>query len=82
MTNVELGKTYRDIITGYSGICIGRCQYITGCDQALLVPPVNPDGVKYDGTWFDVQRLKDTGAEKIELDNGKISGSDIQAPIK
>lgn len=33
-----LGKTLRDRITGFSGICTGHARYLTGCDQYLLNP--------------------------------------------
>ena len=54
---IKLGEKYRDKITGFSGTCTGLSQYISGCDQALLVPPVKDDGTYIAGNWFDDDRL-------------------------
>ena len=55
--HIKLGDIARDAITGFEGHVYGICHYQTGCDQALLLPPVKDDGTKIDGQWFDVDRL-------------------------
>ena len=30
---IECGDKVRDTITGYEGVCIGRIEYISGCNQ-------------------------------------------------
>lgn len=80
--SIELGKTYKDKITGFQGACTGFVQYITGCNQALLVPKVDDNGAARDGCWFDEQRLETVDAERIVLDNGSTPGCDIAAPIR
>lgn len=58
---IELGQKARDKVTGFEGILIGRCQYLTGCDQYGLAPPAK-DG-KIEGTqWFDEGRVEVVGA--------------------
>lgn len=74
-----LGMTVRDRITGFTGVVTGYCQYLTGCNQALVVPPLK-DGALQESQWLDVQRLEDTGAERIVLDNGATPGCDKAAP--
>lgn len=74
-----LGSTARDRITGFTGVVMGVCDYLSGCSQALLVPPMQ-DGKLPESQWFDVQRLEDTGAERIVLDNGATPGCDKAAP--
>lgn len=37
-SEVGLGETYEDCITGFTGVAVGYVQYLTGCNQALLVP--------------------------------------------
>lgn len=55
---IELGDEVRDKITKFSGIVVGRAQYLTGCDQASVLPTVSEPG-KYPGvTWFDEARLE------------------------
>jgi hypothetical protein len=80
--NIEMGKTYKDKITGFTGICTGKCDYISGCSQALRQPKKKEDGTGPDGCWFDFQRLDEMPGEKIVLENEKTPGCDMQAPIR
>ena len=66
---IELGKTAKDRITGFKGIVTGIVYYISGCHQALLTPPIDKDGKRRDGEWFDLQRLTVLKDKKIVLDN-------------
>ena len=54
----SIGKSFTDSITGFKGVCTGRIEYITGCNQLLLTPKVGEDGVLKDGAWFDEQRCQ------------------------
>lgn len=74
-----LGLTVKDRITGFTGIVTGYVEYLTGCNQALVVPPMK-DGKLPASEWFDVQRLEDTGASRMVLDNGATPGCDKAAP--
>ena len=77
---IELGRKVKDKITGFSGIVTGLCQYISGCNQALVAPTVGKDGVAKDSSWFDEQRLEYVGTTTLKLDNGKSPGFDRAAP--
>jgi len=81
-SSVTLGAEYRDKITKFKGICTGSCDYISGCNQALLAPRVGKDGKKNGGEWFDVQRLERAGSKIIKLDNIETPGCDMPAPIR
>lgn len=81
MADQFLGKTFRDKITGFSGVATGHVRYITGCDQLLLAPKAKESGDVVESRWFDVQRCEvDATAPRIELDNGSTPGSDKPAP--
>lgn len=56
-----LGKQCKDKITGFSGIAIGKAEYLFGCTQFLLAPEVGEDGKRREGEWFDSGRLVVTG---------------------
>lgn len=56
--------------------------YISGCNQALIVPPVAKDGSKINSSWIDEQRLTPVGTKVIVLDNSKTPGFDKMPPIK
>jgi hypothetical protein len=75
-----LGTTQRDKITSFQGVVVGFCQYISGCNQALLSPGVDEKGAHRESQWFDIQRLEQVGSNVIHLDNGATPGFDRAAP--
>lgn len=77
---MQLGITVKDRINGFTGVVTGFVQYLTGCNQALVAPPLGPDGAMRDSQWFDVQRLERVGDGLITLDNGATPGADRPAP--
>lgn len=77
---MNLGETARDRITGFEGVVTGLALYISGCDQALLAPPVDKEGRFRDGLWFDIRRLVRIDGPTIVLDNGAPPGCDRAAP--
>lgn len=79
MTSI-LGTTQRDKVTGFQGVAIAFCEYISGCNQVLLAPKADEKGDFKESHWFDMQRLEQVGTEAIVLDNGKTPGFDKQAP--
>lgn len=79
-SNPYLGAKVRDRITGFSGVVTGYVEYLTGCNQVLVVPPIGNDGAFRDSMWFDVQRVEIVALERIVLDNGATPGADRSAP--
>ena len=77
---MKLGVKVKDKITGFEGIITGFVTYISGCNQALVVPPVKKDGSLVEAQWFDEQRLIVTNANAIRLNNDKTPGFDTPAP--
>jgi hypothetical protein len=41
---IKLGSNVKDRITGFSGIVTGFVTYLSGCNQALVIPNVATDG--------------------------------------
>jgi hypothetical protein len=78
---VHQGALYRDKITGFKGIVTARVQYITGCDQALVVPPVGKDGKMGEGQWIDESRLDRVGTSQVVLRNIELRITETAAPI-
>lgn len=56
--DVRLGDKVTDEVTGFQGVVTGLVDYITGCRQALVVPPVKADGSLAESQWFDADRLR------------------------
>lgn len=78
---IQLGITAVDQVTGFRGVVTGLVEYLTGCNQALLIPKVDKDGKTVDGAWFDVQRLlPDSSVPRIETNNTRGAGSDLAPP--
>jgi hypothetical protein len=75
----NLGLTYRDKISGFTGVATGFVQYISGCNQVLLQPKTGKDGVFVDSTWFDQQRIEQVPGKPVILDNSKTPGFDKPA---
>ncbi len=67
---IELGKKYKDSITGLEGIATARTEYMFGCVRILL----EGKKLKSDGTpnelWFDEQRLVPKAKTKKEPPGG------------
>lgn len=55
-----LGKKVKCIVTGFEGIATGRCEYLNGCVQYRVEPPMKADGTTVD-KWIDVGQLEITG---------------------
>jgi hypothetical protein len=57
---ITLGKKARDKVTGFTGIIIGRIEYLFGCNQYGLAPEVVNGEIK-DTNWFDEGRIEVIG---------------------
>ena len=78
---IALGTEVKDKITGFKGIVTGRCEYLTGCTQCLIIPTkLTKEGKRPEGEWFDEQRLIITSKKIITTDNTKTPGCDASAP--
>lgn len=77
----ELGVTLECKISGFKGIAIGKCSYITGCDQYLVQPPMQ-EGKYPESTWIDVHRLEQIGKDIIRIDTSIHQGACDPAPKK
>jgi len=62
MFKFELGEVLKDAVTSFTGVCMGRTEYLTGCNHyGLLSQKLKDDGEPRDYNWFDEQRLIITG---------------------
>ncbi|MFT8421689.1 MAG: hypothetical protein ABF665_09250 [Gluconacetobacter sp.] len=55
--SICLGLTYRDRITGFTGIATGHATYLTSSPSVLLSPRVGDSGGGLDPRWFDEASL-------------------------
>jgi hypothetical protein len=78
---IELGQKVQDSITGFAGLVTGRCEYITGCNQVLIQPPIKKEGDFQEPRWMDEDRLKILDSNKLTLPV-TAPGPDKPAPIR
>ena len=57
MLELKLGLTATDSITGFTGVLVAKCEYLTGCTQWSLQPCGLKDGEIIKPYWFDESRL-------------------------
>jgi hypothetical protein len=77
MSDFPLGTRVRDKFTGFDGIAIGECRYLTGCNRIGILPTVlDKDGKSRDSEWFDIGRVEIVVAEGVHADDpsGKKGG--------
>jgi hypothetical protein len=55
---ITLGQKVRDIVTGFTGIAIARVEYLNGCVQFCVKPPVDKDGKMESGEYIDDSQLE------------------------
>uniref|UniRef100_A0A6H1ZC81 Uncharacterized protein n=1 Tax=viral metagenome TaxID=1070528 RepID=A0A6H1ZC81_9ZZZZ len=60
-----LGVRVEDKVTGHRGVVESIAFDLYGCIQAVVIPPVDKDGKKQIGDWFDIGRLKVIGKKPV-----------------
>lgn len=81
MKRINLGQKAMDRITGFTGMVTGRAEYISGCEQLLVQPPVKSDGTFVDPHWIDIDRLVVVEEKPVQLEVSK-PGLDVPAPVR
>jgi hypothetical protein len=63
---IKLGQRARDRVTGFTGICIARTEWLNGCIRITLEPPLDKDGKAQEARTIDEPQLElvDDGIRK------------------
>jgi len=80
---IKLGSKVRDSLTGFSGIAIGRTEYMYGCARIAIEPDrLDTTGKPIDVQWFDEQRVEVVKAQKpsVSADSSARSGGPQRDP--
>lgn len=77
--NIVLGNRARCIVTGFTGIVTARIDYLNGCVQLCLKPPVDKDNKEQDGIYIDSQQLEYVD-EGINVAQKRTGGPSSTAP--
>lgn len=78
--DATLGKKAKDKITGFAGTVTGTAQYLTGCDQCLVLPETADPNKYPEGQWLDINRLEFGSEDVLEIDTSKDKGADMAPP--
>jgi hypothetical protein len=71
----------KDIVTGFTGVVLGRTEYATGCTHyGLQSKDIRKDGVPIDWLWYDESRLVSTGKKVKTYRAPNTSGPSPNAP--
>jgi hypothetical protein len=68
-SEIQLGATYRDVISGFQGVAAYVSFNMTGCERVALDAPVGKDGGEIKAYEFDSTRLKFVKAPTAETTN-------------
>ena len=63
---INLGDKVRDTITGFSGVAIGRTEWINGCTRIVVQSDKLKDGVPTDAQHIDEPQLELVKAAKVK----------------
>jgi len=56
-----MGVKARDVVSKYTGIVMGRTEYVFGCSRVLIHAEETRDGKPVDGYWFDEPQVEVIG---------------------
>jgi len=76
----NLGDKLKDRVTGFEGIVIARSEWLNGCKQYCLKPPVDKDGKVQSGEWIDQEQLKLVKEGAVAVDAKPTGGPQGDAP--
>jgi hypothetical protein len=58
MTKIKLGDKIKDTITGLEGIAIAKIEFLNGCVQYEIQPPVDKEGKMIESEYVDSQQIE------------------------
>lgn len=80
--NVQLGDEARDTVSGFSGVCVARTEWLNGCWRMTLQPKaLDKDGKPCEAQTFDDFQLEVT-KPKHQPVGSKETGGPRDAPAR
>lgn len=56
--NVKLGSVARDTITGFTGVLVGKTEWLNGCVRLTIQPKELHEGKPVETITFDVEQVE------------------------
>lgn len=66
---ITLGDEVKDIVTGFQGIAIARCEWLHGCARVTVQPPIGKDGKVPESGTFDEMAIRIVKYAKVKGDS-------------
>lgn len=81
MARISLGDRARDVVTGYTGVVVGRSEWLTGCSTYGL-QTLKADGTDACTLWFDEARVEvvERGVAKLVAASSAVAVADHGGP--
>jgi hypothetical protein len=78
MFKFPLGQVVREKITGFTGVVMSQCNYISGCTQyGVMQRTLTAEGKTADWTYYDENRLAPVNEERVILDENEVADTPI-----
>lgn len=74
MTKINLGDRVKDMVTGFTGIAIGRTEWLNGCTRITVQPEKLKDGKIVETGCFDEPQLVVVKKDQIPVGNRDTGG--------
>ena len=58
MDTIKLGQKVKNKVSGFVGIAVAKCEYLNGCIQFHVSPPVDEKGNERKDQWIDEGQLE------------------------
>ena len=82
MVNVQLGDKAKDTVSGFTGVCVARTEWLNGCWRMTLQPQaLDKDGKPCEAQTFDDFQLEVT-KPKVQLVGSKKTGGPRDGPAR
>ena len=76
---VNLGDLAKDVVTGFTGIAVAKCDWLHGCARLTLQPKVGKDGKLKENATFDEMSLIVVKKSAVKRGDNKTGGSQNDA---
>lgn len=74
-----MGNKVKDVVTGFTGIAAAKIEYLNGCVQFGVKPPVSEASIMSEISYIDVQQLEYV-AKGVSVDQLETGGDHPDAP--
>ncbi len=79
---INLGDKVKDKVSGFTGIVIGKTEWLHGCTRCIVQPPVKKDGTLPENNAFDEPQLELVSKRKGEKSKKQTGGYDFNITNK